>query len=140
MATMPSADRVTSRELLKAVERLPAAEFEDFVATVEALRARRRPDRLNAVESRLLSTINRGFPETWWRRYQALIAKRDAEALTAAEHLETRFQATNDCQVVGRHDAIVFCTQVEDRHSARFQRGGAVDGENCPRSRRQGLR
>jgi hypothetical protein len=79
---------VTSRELLKAVERLPAAEFEDFVANVEALRARRRPDRLNAAESRLLSTINRGFPETWWRRYQALIAKRDAETLTAAEHRE----------------------------------------------------
>ena len=88
MATMPSADRITSQELLRAVERLPAAELEQFIASVGALRARRRPDRLDAAESRLLATINRGFGEKWWRRYQELIAKRDDETLTHAEHRE----------------------------------------------------
>jgi hypothetical protein len=88
MATMPSADRVTSQQLLKAVERLPADELERFVANVGELRARRRTDRLNAAESRLLATINRGFPERWWRRYEELIAKRAAETLTDAEHRE----------------------------------------------------
>ena len=88
MATMPSADRVTSQQLLKAVERLPADEFERFMANVGTMRAQRRPDRLSAAESRLLATINRGFPERWWRRYEELIAKRAAETLTDAEHRE----------------------------------------------------
>jgi hypothetical protein len=88
MPTMPSVNRITSQELLKAVDRLPPAEFEQFLAGLERLRGRRRTDRLDRAQSRLLAIINRGFAESWWRRYQRLTAKRDAEALTDVEHRE----------------------------------------------------
>jgi hypothetical protein len=79
MPTMPSVNRITSQELLKAVDRLPPAEFEQFLAGLERLRGRRRTDRLDRAQSRLLAIINRGFAESWWRRYQRLTAKRDVE-------------------------------------------------------------
>lgn len=39
-------------------------------------------------ESELLEEINRGFPEEVWARYKELIAKRQAETLSAEEHSE----------------------------------------------------
>ena len=37
-------------------------------------------------EAELLQQIDLGFPSDWWERYEALKAKRRAEALTSEEH------------------------------------------------------
>jgi hypothetical protein len=44
--------------------------------------------RLGAEEARLLLKINEGLPETTWRRYRELVARRQAETLTSGEHEE----------------------------------------------------
>ena len=43
---------------------------------------------LNHTESGLLSQINKGLPEETWSRYERLIDKRRANALTPEEHAE----------------------------------------------------
>ncbi len=46
------------------------------------------PRCLSDSESRLFEEINQGFSEADWSLYRQLIAKRRAEQLTAAEHIE----------------------------------------------------
>ena len=60
---------------------------------VETLRQHLRPALTDsalpdAAESRLFDEINRGFSEGDWSRYRQLIEKRQAEQLTAEEHVE----------------------------------------------------
>jgi len=55
---------------------------------LETLRERLRLSRvphLSKTESDLLQEINQGMPETDWQRYNELIAKRQAETITAHE-------------------------------------------------------
>ena len=47
-----------------------------------------RASRLDDKESDLLQRINEGLPEDVWRRYNDLVAKRQAEALTPDEQAE----------------------------------------------------
>ena len=60
---------------------------------VETLRQHLRPavaspPCLNAAESRLFDDINRGVSEWDWSRYRQLVEKRQAEQLSAEEHVE----------------------------------------------------
>lgn len=90
MSTGPVLAEASSDDLLRVVERLSEPEFERFVAGVLALRAGRSSSRLSAVETSLLQRINAGLPEPLHRRYDALIARRDARALSDAEQDELR--------------------------------------------------
>lgn len=58
----------------------------------------RGPASLRPAESKLLTQINRGLPESLWDRYDALIARRRAETLTRAE-LRELIAITNKVEV-----------------------------------------
>lgn len=88
MPTIRVEAQVSGGELLKAVEQLSPAEFQQFVSEVLGLRASREAPRLTAPEANLLLRINQGLPEELRRRVDHLIAKRQAHALTPDEHAE----------------------------------------------------
>jgi len=80
--------QVPTDELLKAVGRLSQPDLEQFVFQVIALRAQRQAPGLPHAESELLLKINEGVPSDIQKRYNELIAKRQAEALTPDEYEE----------------------------------------------------
>jgi hypothetical protein len=80
--------QVPAAELLKAVEQLSQPDLEQFVSQVIALRAKRHAPSLPRVESELLLKINEGVPPDIQKRYNELIAKRQAETLTSDEYEE----------------------------------------------------
>ncbi len=75
-------------KLLSAVEQLSEPELEQFVLDVSALIARRKAPSLARHEAELLLKINEGVPAALQQRYSELIAKRQAETLTADEYAE----------------------------------------------------
>ncbi len=80
--------QVPTAELLKAVGQLSQPDLEQFVSQVIALRAKRNAPSLPRVESELLLKINEGVPPDIQKRYNELIAKRQAEILTPGEYEE----------------------------------------------------
>jgi hypothetical protein len=80
--------QVPTDELLKAVGRLSQPDLEQFVFQVIALRAKRQAPGLPHAESELLLKINEGIPSDIQKRYNELIAKRQAEILTPDEYAE----------------------------------------------------
>jgi len=88
MPTLHLEAQVSAKDLLRAVEQLPATELDQFVSDVLHLRARRVAPTLAGEESDLLEQINRGMAEDARRRYRELIDKRRDEALTPEEHAE----------------------------------------------------
>jgi hypothetical protein len=88
MPTIQVEARLSWHDLLKATEQLDPAEFQQFVAEVLGLRARRQAPHLSAAESRLLLIVNRGLPEGLQQRYRDLLAKRRQHILTPEEHGE----------------------------------------------------
>src|SRR3954447_4259804 len=85
MPTVHIEAEISRDELLKAVEQLGPGDFSLFLSQVLALRARREAPSLSASESQLLLRINQGLPEKMGRRYDELIAKRQAETLSEME-------------------------------------------------------
>ena len=75
-------------ELLRAVGQLNQTDLEQFVSQVIALRARRQAPSLPRAESELLLKIDEGVRRDIQTRYNELIAKRQAEALTPDEYEE----------------------------------------------------
>jgi len=75
-------------ELLKAVGQLSQPDLEQFVFQVIALHAKRQAPSLPRAESELLLKINEGVPFDIQKRYNELIAKRQAETLTPDEYEE----------------------------------------------------
>jgi hypothetical protein len=88
MPTIHLEAEVSREALLKAVEQLSPPELDQFVTDVLTLRSRHGPPRLGAIESGLLLRINQGLPDELRDSYDALIARRDEEALTPDEHQE----------------------------------------------------
>jgi len=88
MPTIQVEAHLSRRDLLKAAEQLDPAEFQQFVAEVLGLRARRQAPPLSAAESELLLRVNRGLPEDLQGRYRDLIDKRRQQILTPEEHSE----------------------------------------------------
>jgi len=74
--------------LLSEVEQLSSPELEQFVNYVLGLQARRRAPSLPQREAELLLKINQGWSIATQARYEALIAKRQAEQLNASEYDE----------------------------------------------------
>jgi hypothetical protein len=84
MSTIPI--EISTEQLLQAVERLPADELDAFAARINLLRARREPPRLSEEETALLLQINHaGLDPEQQARFDALVAKRQAETIAAAE-------------------------------------------------------
>jgi 16S rRNA C967 or C1407 C5-methylase (RsmB/RsmF family) len=97
MPTIQVEAHLSRRDLLKATEQLDAAEFQQFVAEVLGLRARRQAPYLSASESALLLIVNRGLPENLHERYRDLIGKRRQQTLAAAE-LEELLRLTDQVE------------------------------------------
>jgi 16S rRNA C967 or C1407 C5-methylase (RsmB/RsmF family) len=97
MPTIQVEAHLSRRDLLKATEQLDAAEFQQFVADVLGLRARRQAPHLSATESELLLIVNRGLPENLRERYRELIGKRRQQTLAPAE-LEELLRLTDQVE------------------------------------------
>lgn len=90
--------QLSPEQLLKAVKQMPPPELEWFAEQVMALRP--RPERgLSQAESELLLKINQGVPADLQRRYDELIAKRDAATLTEDEYKEL-LELTNQVEML----------------------------------------
>lgn len=74
--------------LVKAVEQLSEADLRHFTSQVLALNAKRTAPSVTQEEAALLVFINRRLPEDVRRRYDELMAKRDAETLGEIEYEE----------------------------------------------------
>ena len=75
-------------ELLKAVEQLSPDDLEHLMKQVLALQAQHKAPCLPATEADLLLTINRCLPAEEQTRFDSLVAKRQANTLTAEEYQE----------------------------------------------------
>lgn len=80
--------QASTEQLLNAIAQMPQSELETFVEQVLKLRAQRQAPSLSAAESELLLKINQGIPVDLQHRFNELVAKRQALALTEAEHAE----------------------------------------------------
>lgn len=80
--------QLTTDELLKAVEQLSQSELDKFVFQVIGVQAQRKAPSLPQVEAELLLKINQGVPPEVQKRYEELIAKRQAETLAPDEYDE----------------------------------------------------
>jgi hypothetical protein len=74
--------------LVKAAEQLSETELRQFTLQVLALNAKRTAPSVTQEEAELLLHINGHLPEDVQRRYDELMAKRDAETLGNEEHEE----------------------------------------------------
>src|SRR5918996_1427049 len=74
--------------LVKAAEQLSETELRRFTSQVLALNAKRTAPSVTQEEAELLGHINSRLPEDVQRRYDELMAKRDAETLGDTEHAE----------------------------------------------------
>jgi hypothetical protein len=99
MTTIPI--EVSTEQLLRAVERLPAQDLDAFVAQVIALRAQRNAPHLTQEETALLRQINAPLAPDLQRRFDELIAKRQAETI-APDELDELIQITEQIE---HHDA-----------------------------------
>lgn len=80
--------RLSSEDLLKAIEQLETDEIERFLERLIGLKAQRSAPNLEPRESELLAKINRGLPAALAARYEVLIQRRRAGALSEDEHTE----------------------------------------------------
>ena len=77
---------VSVEMLVKAAEQLSETELRHFTSQILALNAKRTAPSVTQAEAELLVHINGRLPKDVQRRYDELIAKRDAETLSDAEH------------------------------------------------------
>jgi hypothetical protein len=89
--------QIDSEQLLNAALQMPQGELEQFVAKLFSLKARERVPALSQRESELLLQINRGLPVPTRQRLNALIEKRQSNAITPDELQELR-QLTNQVE------------------------------------------
>ena len=84
MATVPIEVRISTEQLLQAVEQLPPEDLSAFVEQVLVLRAQRNRPRLGEVEAGLLLQINQGILAEQ-RRFAVLVARRQDGLITPDE-------------------------------------------------------
>ncbi|WML92271.1 hypothetical protein RCF98_08000 [Thiothrix lacustris] len=88
MPTVQITTQASTEELLRSVASLPAAELEQFVTRVLALRARLKAPTIPDQEANLLRNINTGLSATQQQRFADLNHKRQEETLTDEEYQE----------------------------------------------------
>ncbi len=107
MTTIQIEAEVSTEQLLRAIEQLPPQEFASVVAHLLALRARRQEPSLSQDETPLLLKINRRLSPDVQRRFDDLVAKRQAETLSAEELEElVRLTDTSEQHDVARLEAL----------------------------------
>ena len=74
--------------LVQAAEQLNESELRQFASQVLALSAKRAAPYVPQAEAQLFTYINRPIPDDIQRRYDELIAQREAETLNDAEYEE----------------------------------------------------
>ncbi len=97
MATIPIEAEVSTEQLIRAVGQLPPQEFDVFVTNILALRMQREKPHLDQQETALLLQVNEGIPAEIKRRFEELVAKRQAEAIIPEELAELR-EITTDIE------------------------------------------
>jgi hypothetical protein len=88
MPTITIQADVSVDALVQAAEQLSETELRRFTSQVLALNAKRTAPSVAPEEAELLGHINSRLPEDVQRRYDELMAKRDAETLGDTEHEE----------------------------------------------------
>lgn len=88
MPSVQITSQVSTDELLHSVASLPAADLEQFVARVLALRARLKVPSIPEQEAQLLRQINAGLPAIQQQRFRELDQKRQDETLSDSQHQE----------------------------------------------------
>lgn len=88
MSTVQVKTELPFDELLKAVEQLSLPDLEQLMFQVIALQAQQKAPSLSTNETKLLLKINQGLPVDIQQRFDELVAKRQAETLSAEEHQE----------------------------------------------------
>ena len=88
MPTVKVEAHLSFGDLLKATEQLTTPELEQFTSQVLALTAQRKAAGLPKDEANLLLKINQGLPANLQKRYQKLLAARNAETLSTDEQAE----------------------------------------------------
>ena len=101
MTTIPIEAQVSTEQLLRAVERLPAEDLAAFVAQILTLHAQREAPHLSQSETALLLQINQGIAVDLKQRFEQLVAKRQSETITPDE-LHELIQITDQIE---RRDA-----------------------------------
>ena len=97
MTTIPIEVQVSTEQLLRAVEQLPAQELAAFVAQILTLQAQREAPHLSQSETVLLLEINQGISSELQQRFKELVAKRQSETITPDE-LHELIQITNQIE------------------------------------------
>lgn len=75
-------------DLIKRAADLNLEEYENFISSVNKLRAKKRHSNVSEEESALLTKINKGFPNEKWQQIQKLDNKMEALGLSKSEHAE----------------------------------------------------
>jgi len=86
MSTVHVEVQLSFEALLQAVVQLSASELDQLLMQIRALQAQRTGPQMPHNEATLLSQIQHGLPPDVQQHYDALIAKRWAETLTADEY------------------------------------------------------
>src|SRR5262249_13346554 len=108
---MPIVEIPTS-ELLRAVERLPPAELDEFAGQVLALRTRHVAPSLDRTESELFEIINQGMSAETQNRFTALKARLQADTMTPQEQAELiQITDQNEIQNARRIEALIALAQ-----------------------------
>jgi hypothetical protein len=80
--------QLSHNKLLETIGQFTQTELDQFVAEVITLRAKRQAPSLSRRESELLAKINQHLTAELQARFDELVAKRQDESLTTAEHEE----------------------------------------------------
>lgn len=88
MSTVLVKTELPFEELLQAVEQLNPTDLEQLMVQIISLQAQHKAPRLSKDEADLLLKINQGLPFETQKRFDELVAKRQAESLTPTEHQE----------------------------------------------------
>ncbi len=88
MPTIQIEANLSSEQLLNAARQMPRPEFNRFVEDVLRVRANHERGNLSVAESELLAQINQPVPADMQRRYDELLARRDARTLSTDEQQE----------------------------------------------------
>lgn len=97
MAVVQINAQLTPDDILEAVKQFSTSELETFTQQVRLIQAQRQTPHLSGEEADLMQKINQTIPTAIWPSYKKLVAKRDENILTEAEH-EELIQLSNEIE------------------------------------------
>lgn len=86
MTTLQIETQLTFDRLIANLDQLSSEELSELAWQAVAVRTQRQSEALPMREAQLLETISRSLPQADQKRFDMLVAKRDAELLTEAEY------------------------------------------------------